>query len=81
MTEREKYSKALGNRIRALREAKDISIKDFETLEDSIDRHALSRIETGKVTPSIYTLFKICRALQISQTQLFNGFEDKLYLQ
>lgn len=77
MKEREKYSKALGKRIRALRESKNISIKEFESLENSIDRHALSRIENGKVTPSIYTLYKICQALKITQTELLNGFESE----
>ena len=75
MKEKEKYSKALGKRIRSLRESKDISIKDFEVLEDSIDRHALSRIENGKTTPSTYTLFKICKALNVSQAQLLQGIE------
>ena len=77
MKEREKYSKALGKRIRAFRESKNISIKEFESLENSIDRHALSRIENGKVTPSIYTLYKICQALKITQTELLNGFESE----
>ena len=77
MKEREKYSKALGKRIRAFRESKNISIKEFESLENSIDRHALSRIENGRVTPSIYTLYKICQALKITQTELLNGFESE----
>jgi len=75
LKEKEKYSKAIGKGIRSLREAKDISIKDFEGLEDTLDRHTLSRIENGKTTPSVYTLFKICRALGISQTELFKQLE------
>jgi transcriptional regulator with XRE-family HTH domain len=75
MKEKDRYSKALGKRIRSLRESKNISIKDFEVLENSIDRHALSRIENGKTTPSAYTLFKISKALNVPQAQLLQGIE------
>ena len=78
MKEKEKYSKLLGKRIRYLRESKDISLKAFEILEPSIDRHALSRIENGKMIPSVYTLFKICRAIGMSQAELLRGIENDL---
>lgn len=78
MKEKERYSKILGMRIRSLRESKNISIKDFEVIENSIDRHALSRIENGKTTPSVYTLFKICKVLNVSQAQLLEGIESDL---
>jgi transcriptional regulator with XRE-family HTH domain len=79
VTEKTKYSKALGKRIRNIREEKNISIKDFEAMDNNtIDRHALSRIENGQVTPSVYTLFKICKALGISQSQLFNEIEKEI---
>lgn len=78
VSEREKYSKALGKRIRALREAQNISLKGFEASENSIDRHALSRIETGQITPSAFTLYKICKAINISLADLFRNFEDDL---
>ncbi len=77
MKEREKYSKTLGKRIRDMRESKNISIKDFESLQDSIDRHALSRIETGKITPSVFTLYRICKALGIRQSDLLMGIDDQ----
>jgi len=78
MKEKEKYSRALGKRIRSLRESNDISLKGFEIIEPSIDRHDLSRIETGKKIPSAYTLFKICRAIGISQDELLRGIEGEL---
>ncbi|HEY8935923.1 MAG TPA: helix-turn-helix transcriptional regulator [Cyclobacteriaceae bacterium] len=75
MKEKAKYSKALGKRIKTLREAANISLKQFEVLSESIDRHAMSRIENGKTTPSVYTIFKICNVLKISQSELFKNFE------
>jgi transcriptional regulator with XRE-family HTH domain len=73
--EREKYSKLLGRRIKALREEKKISLKEFESSSITIDRHSLSRIENGKTVPSSYTLFKICQILQVPLSELFAGFE------
>ena len=78
MKEREKYSRVLGKRIRKYRESKNISIKDFESLQDSIDRHALSRIETGQVTPSAFTLYRICVALGVSQSELLREIDSEL---
>jgi transcriptional regulator with XRE-family HTH domain len=78
MTQKEKYSKVLGKRIRSLRKIKNISIKEFETLQDSVDRHNLSKIETGKKTPTAYTLYLICHALKTNQSKLLDGIEKEL---
>jgi len=77
MKEKEKYSRALGKRIRSVREAKKISIKDFETLQEYIDRHNLSKIENGKKTITAPTLFIICRALKVTQSELLLGIEKE----
>lgn len=57
-------AKALGQRIRALRLKKGMSLKHFEAKEGAIDRHALSDIENGKKAPNIYTLFRISLVLE-----------------
>lgn len=75
MKEKAKYSKLLGKRIKAAREASNISLKQFEALSETIDRHAMSRIENGLKTPSVYTVYRICKILKISQSDLFKNFE------
>lgn len=78
MTEREKYSKALGKSIRAFRESRNISLKEFEASQDFIDRHALSRIENGKTVPSAFTLYRICNAIKITQADLFLALDKEI---
>lgn len=56
---REKFAKDLGKRIREIRSKKGISLKTFESLDNSIDRHALSRIENGSTLPSLYRIAMI----------------------
>lgn len=69
---------ALGKEIRAARKDKGISLKDFESRDNSIDRHSLSRIERAEKIPSLETLFKICQILQISVSKLLARVEDVL---
>jgi transcriptional regulator with XRE-family HTH domain len=58
-------AKSLGKRIRTIRIAKKISLKHFEALEHSIDRHSLSNIEQGKKIPNFYTLYRIAQVLDV----------------
>ena len=69
--EKEEFGQKLGERIRALREKKGISSRDFETYDESIDRHALSKIENGNTIPSAFTLYRIARVLDVSLSELF----------
>jgi DNA-binding XRE family transcriptional regulator len=62
---REVYAKKLGQRIRTLRESKGISLKHFESKENSMNRHSLSDIEQGKKVPNLYTLYRISKLLEI----------------
>ena len=62
--------------IQKLRKSKGISIRNFETLEGAVDRYTLSKIENGKIMPSIPTLMRICSVLGISLSAFFRGFED-----
>jgi transcriptional regulator with XRE-family HTH domain len=71
--DKEKFAKALGSRIRNIREAKSVSLKEFEAIEPSVDRHQLSRIETGKKIPSTYTVYKIAKALKVGTDEFFSG--------
>ncbi len=54
----------IGNRIRALRDAKNLSQADIER-RSGLVRPYLSRIENGHTIPSLATLEKLARALEV----------------
>lgn len=66
-----KLAKALGKRIKELRKSKNLSLKHFEALDYSMNRHALSDIENGKRLPSLITAFRIAQILNVPVSDLF----------
>jgi transcriptional regulator with XRE-family HTH domain len=60
----------IGERIRVLREARELTQGDIEK-RTFLKRPHLSRVENGHTVPSIETLEKIARALNISMYQFF----------
>lgn len=63
MTKNE-FKDRLGRSIKSIRKEKGISLREFEDRSDyKIDRHLLSKIENGKVSPELYTIFRICKIL------------------
>ena len=67
-----RLAKMIGKRIRAARIGKGLSLKHFEAIENSIDRHSLSRIEKGTKIPNLYTVYRIAFILDISLEELFS---------
>ncbi len=67
-------SMLIGDRIRALREAKNLSQGDIEK-RSGLVRPYLSRIENCHTIPSLETLEKLARALEVPLYQLF--YEEK----
>lgn len=59
----------IGNRIRFLREQKNISQQDLAAL-CNFEKANMRRIEAGRTNPTVYTLHKISQALGISLSQL-----------
>ena len=59
-----KILKALGKRLKKLREEKKISL-NFFAFENGINSATLSRVENGIVDPKFITLMKIASALDI----------------
>src|SRR5713226_9398743 len=57
-------------RLRALREAKNLSQADIER-RSGLVRPYLSRIENGHTIPSLATLEKLARALEVPLYQMF----------
>lgn len=64
------YLKALGNRIRELRLQKKISQTEI-AYRCGFDKSNYNTIETGKRNPTITSLLKISRALEITLSDLF----------
>jgi len=60
----------IGERLRALREEKQFSQGDIEK-RTGLLRCYLSRVENGHTVPSVETLEKLSRALEIPLYQLF----------
>ena len=60
----------IGDRLRALREEKNLSQGDIEK-RTGLVRPYISRIENNHTVPAIETLEKMARALEIPMYQLF----------
>lgn len=60
----------IADRLRALREAKNLSQGDIEN-RTGLARVYISRVENGHTVPSIGTLEKLARALEVPLYQLF----------
>ena len=60
----------IGDRLRALREEKNLSQGDIEK-RTGLLRCYISRVENGHTVPAIETLEKLARALEIPMYQLF----------
>lgn len=64
--------KHIGQKIRTARKAKEMTLEDL-AFEIGMDWSFLARIETGKAIASIETLSKICSALNIEMSYLFDN--------
>jgi transcriptional regulator with XRE-family HTH domain len=58
------FLRAFGKNIRKIREAKGISLREFEFRCD-MTRQSLSKIELGKSNPTILTLKTIAEVLEV----------------
>jgi transcriptional regulator with XRE-family HTH domain len=65
----------IGDRIRALREAKKFTQDEIEK-RSGLLRFYVSRVENGHTVPSVETLEKLARALEVPMYQLFYEGEE-----
>ena len=65
----------IGDRLRALREAKNFSQGDVEK-QTGLLRAYISRVENGHTVPAVETLEKFARALEVPMYQLFYDGEE-----
>ncbi len=65
----------IGERLRALREQKELSQGDIEK-KTGLLRCYISRVENGHTVPAIETIEKFARALEVPMYQLFYDGEE-----
>jgi transcriptional regulator with XRE-family HTH domain len=65
----------IGERLKTLRETKHLSQGDVEKTTGLL-RCYISRVENGHTVPSVETLEKFARALEVPMYQLFYGGEE-----
>ncbi len=68
-------AKLIGSVIRGLRRARGLSQEVLSGLAD-LDRTHYSKIERGLRSPTIETLFKIARALDIPPHEIVSAIEE-----
>jgi transcriptional regulator with XRE-family HTH domain len=66
----------IGERLRELREARNISMRALAT-RSGLSANALSMIERGRASPSVSTLYKLADALGISITSFFGSDTER----
>jgi transcriptional regulator with XRE-family HTH domain len=63
----------LGKRIKELRLERGMSQVDLVAkMQGNIDTTNISRIEGGRTNPTIYSLYRLSEALEISMSELVN---------
>ena len=74
--EKELWLKSFGSHIKKMRIKKGISGAEFARLL-FIDQPNLTRLEKGRVNPSIYLIKEMCDVLDISMEEFFKLFKEK----
>jgi transcriptional regulator with XRE-family HTH domain len=70
----QKKLKALGQRVRALRKGKNLTLKQLGHASDK-DYQSIQRLEQGDTNPSYLYLLQICEGLEIEITELLKGLD------
>ncbi|MES2432067.1 MAG: helix-turn-helix transcriptional regulator [Bacteroidota bacterium] len=60
----------LGQRIKNIRQTKGLT-QNVLVVRCHMDKSTLSKIENGKVNISYVTLYRICKALEVSMHEIF----------
>jgi transcriptional regulator with XRE-family HTH domain len=68
----EKLLKELGNKLRAIRLERGLSLRELANKAD-MDHNNINRIEMGTVNPSYTTFILLAEALEIDPGQLISG--------
>jgi transcriptional regulator with XRE-family HTH domain len=76
MTEKELLKK-MGARIKELRTSKGVTQQELAVEAFNTDKSNVSRLESGRVNASVYTLYKVAQYLKVPLTDLL-AFEDEI---
>jgi transcriptional regulator with XRE-family HTH domain len=69
--EKSELLKKVGKKVQELRNEKGMKQVDLAAkIQGDIDTTNISRIESGRTNPTIYTLYRIAIALEVSLTDL-----------
>ncbi len=63
--------KKLGEKLRKLREEKDLSLRELAALADT-DHSQIHRIEIGQISPTAITLENLAEALKVTPCAFFD---------
>jgi transcriptional regulator with XRE-family HTH domain len=72
LMERNKFLISLGSQIRIIRKQKKLTQQSLSAMCE-IEKANLSRIESGITNPTVLTLFKMSKAMEVGITDFFNG--------
>lgn len=75
MKEKQIVQKAFGIHLKKVRQSKGISAAELAR-RIFVDKPHISVLEQGKGNPTLYTLYKIACALDLSIEQLFEGLNE-----
>ena len=71
--EKSEILKKVGKRIKEVRLQRGFSQADLVgKIEGEIDTTNISRIESGRTNPTVYTLFRIAEALEVDPKELLD---------
>lgn len=77
LIEKTTLSKIIGLHVRHHRQKRKTTIKDLAH-ESDMEYIQLSRIERGKINTTIFQIYKIATALDISVIELLLGVDDEI---
>jgi len=72
--EKKKFAKTIGNHLRKIREAKDISQENL-SLKAGYYRTYVGKIEQGQYSPSLHIIWRLADALGMSLNSFFKNFK------
>ncbi len=71
--EKSELFNAFGKRIKELREAKGLTQVDLAgKIDGEFDTTNVSRMESGRTNPTLYNLYRIANALEVSLSELLD---------
>lgn len=74
MSDKEDLQKAIGQRIKKIRESKSIAQQDL-AYSCNFEKSNMARLEAGNTNPTLYTLKKIAENLKVTLEDLVKGLD------